>query len=55
MMSGDESVPINFGDKNLTLQPHSIKLSIEVVNWPFQSIRNLLRLSLSIDAGVIIL
>lgn len=41
-----------FGENNIVVQPQTLKLSIEVINWPFQSIRNQIELVLEMDSVV---
>eukprot|EP00026_Physarum_polycephalum_P008640 Phypoly_transcript_08733.p1 GENE.Phypoly_transcript_08733~~Phypoly_transcript_08733.p1 ORF type:complete len:484 (+),score=48.43 Phypoly_transcript_08733:176-1453(+) len=47
--SSSSAYPVTFGNHSLTLQPNSVKLSMEIVNWPFELIKN--RLKISMDVG----
>jgi len=53
--TGNSPYEVIFGNTTLTVQPHAVKLSIEVVNWPFKSFKNLLKISISVDSPVLFL
>lgn len=48
-MTSDQSVPITFAGVNSIVQPHSLKLSVEITNWHFVSIRNKLEIAMAVD------
>jgi len=41
---------VSFANTSLTLQPNSIKLTFQVVNWQFQTIKNELRVTLNFSS-----
>lgn len=48
-MTGNTSLPVTFANITRILQPYSIKLSVEIVNWPFTSYKNVLQVSMAIE------
>lgn len=49
LMTGNESWPITFGNLTWNMHPNSIKFSLHVISWPFQSIRNKLSINMALD------
>eukprot|EP00026_Physarum_polycephalum_P003392 Phypoly_transcript_03403.p1 GENE.Phypoly_transcript_03403~~Phypoly_transcript_03403.p1 ORF type:complete len:406 (+),score=52.10 Phypoly_transcript_03403:1174-2391(+) len=49
-LTQDSSLSVQFGNTTINVQPNSIKLSVEVINWPFKSVKNQLRVSLNVSA-----
>jgi hypothetical protein len=48
METGDSSVQVTFANRTRLIQPHSIKITIEVISWPFSLISNRLQVSMGI-------
>lgn len=38
-----------FANQSFTLQPNSVKVTVEIFSWPFQTIKNQLQLAISIN------
>lgn len=51
-LSVQSTTNFTFANQTFTLQPQSIKLTIEVFNWPFQNVKNKVEISMRVDHDV---
>jgi hypothetical protein len=45
----ESAMPITFANQSFTLQPNSIKLIVEIFNWPFVTYKNTLQVLLGVS------
>eukprot|EP00026_Physarum_polycephalum_P000712 Phypoly_transcript_00713.p1 GENE.Phypoly_transcript_00713~~Phypoly_transcript_00713.p1 ORF type:complete len:1308 (+),score=165.92 Phypoly_transcript_00713:175-4098(+) len=50
LTTGNDPLPVTFANTSRIVQPHSVKVTIEIVNWPFYALRNHLEIVLAIGA-----